>query len=69
MEKICWDFPLLGTGNESDKCQYVTGPFDKVIVATEPDMVFYPFITDEIWKLVKLVHGIVIQMANFGVTK
>lgn len=57
----------FGTGNESDKCQYVTGPFDKVIVATEPDMVFYPFITDEIWKLVRENKKIVFAIPTYGV--
>ena len=48
------DFDIQSTYNNTDfseKVKYVTGPLDGCIRDIHPDVVFYPYITDDMWKL------------------
>ena len=59
----------FGTGSEDDKCKYVTGPLDKVIEVTEPNMVFYPFINDRIWELVRKYRQVVFAIPTYDMNR
>lgn len=59
----------FGTSGSDDKFKYVTGPFDKVVDTVEPNMVFYPFIDDDIWKIIRSHKDTIFALPNYTMNR